>query len=137
MRPETISATNISVGVLSVAASLAALAIYMFDFAGEPLSVVSLFWAAPMVSPLASFVFMKSKIGGATTQAALYGLALLGAYNLIEADCNRGNCETQNRLVSVFAGMVAGIHMICMVTILVLMFIGVWKMRRLQKRRMK
>ena len=64
--------------------------------------------------PVAFFVYLKSKIGGAVTQAVLYVLSVVGAYQMIQADCYRGDCVTQNKLVIALSSLFAGVHIICM-----------------------
>src|ERR1700742_4751468 len=78
---------KIGPGVLCVVASLGSAAIWLFDFAGQPLSMTSLFWAGPMLSAIAFLVYLRSEIGGTIMQAVLYALSCVGAYRMIEADC--------------------------------------------------
>ena len=83
--------------------------------------------------PIAFFVYLKSKIGGAVTQAVLYALSLVGAYQMIQADCYRGNCVTQNRLIIALTSPFAGVHIICMFAALVVACLGVWETVRSQR----
>jgi len=120
---------KILLGILSTIVSLSAIAIYMFGFSG-PISVESLFWAAPLLFPIAFLVYLKSKLGGASTAAVLYALAVIGAFYLIRADCVRGNCDTQSWLPIVLAASIAGLHMICMLAVLLVMGSDLYRARR-------
>jgi hypothetical protein len=120
-------ANRIGLGLLCGLTSLAALAIYLFGYGSQPLSLESFFWAAPMLCPLAFLVYLKSKIGGSAAQAILYTLSVVGAYAMIRSDCDRGNCNTQNPALIAGSAMVAGLHMICMLGILIYMGLGAWK----------
>jgi hypothetical protein len=125
-------ATKITLCVLSAFVAIASVAIYLFGFASKPLSVETLFWAAPLACPLAFAIYLKSKRLGTVVQAVLYALGALGAYYMLEADCLRGNCSTQNKLAIALNSMVAGIHMICMIVILGIMFTSIWMADRSQ-----
>ena len=125
---------QIALGILCVVASVSAGAIYFFDFGNEPLSAQSLFWAAPIICPVSFLVYLKSRIGGAVTQAVLYALSVLGAYQMFQADCYSGrNCFTQSRLITAFSSLFAGVHIICMLAALVIACIGVREMVRSQR----
>lgn len=100
---------------------------WLFAFGNLPLSVESLYLAAPLCCPLAFFVYRKSRLLGTSAQAALYALALVGAFQMIQADCARGNCDTHNPVFIAFATTFAGFHMIGMLATLVLMAFGVGK----------
>lgn len=98
-------------------------AIYLFDFAGQALSIESLFWAAPLACPVAFLIYLKSQIGGTLIQTALYTSGILGAHRMIQLDCLRHNCS---QFPTVFAAMLAGIHMIGMLCIVIIMCVGIW-----------
>lgn len=115
---------NVVAGCLCGIACIAAVAIYLFNFANEPLSSESLFWAMPMICPAAYAVYLKSKPLGAAGQLTLYALATTGAYHLIGADCKLGNCSTHNPAALLVASMVAGAHMIALLAAVVVMCLG-------------
>jgi hypothetical protein len=131
-RAEASIGYQIVLGVLCVVASLSAGAIYLFDFGPDPLSVKSFFWAAPIISPVALVVYLRSRIGGACIQAALYALAVLGAYKMFQADYLIESC-TQNRLVTALGSLFAGVHIICMLAGLIVACMGVRETIRLQR----
>ena len=113
---------KIGTGFLCLIASLSAGAIYLFGFGNEPLSLTALFWAAPLLSPVAWIVYIKFRTAGMATQAALYVMAIIGAYHVIQNDCSHGNCTTQSKPLIALSGTISGVHMICMLAALVLMF---------------
>jgi hypothetical protein len=118
---------NIWVGILCAAASLSSLGIYFFGYAGGALSRESLFWAMPLICPIAFIVYLKTRTFGALTQSLLYALATYGAYHVVQEECSRGNCFTQNGIAIVMASMFSGVHMIAMLGALLLMCFGTAK----------
>lgn len=119
---------TIIVGVFCVIASLAAVGIYLFDFGNEPLSSESLFWAMPIVCPIAFVAYLKSKTIGSAAQIVLYSLAVVGAYQMIQRDCIwGGECYTHNAAAVAVASMFAGVHIIAMLGALVLMCVEAGK----------
>ena len=116
--------SKLGIGILCALTSLGSLGIYLFAFANEPLSVTSLFWAAPACCPLALLIYFRSKMGGVCAQAGLYILSVSGAYHVVQADCARGNCSKDARTTIVLGAMVAGYHMMGMLVILICMCIG-------------
>ena len=116
--------SNVFAGVLCGTAFIAALFIYLFGFANQSISVESLFWAMPLICPIAFVLYLKSRPFGAALQIILYMLAILGSYNMIQNDCLRGNCSTGNPVAILMAGMIAGVHLIAMLLALILMCTG-------------
>ncbi len=113
-----------------MSASLAALCIYLFNFGNQVRSGESMFWAMPMVCPVAFVVYLKSKRIGAAVQLVLYSSAIFGAYQMIEGECRLGNCSTHNPAAILIDGMFAGVHMIAMFGALALMSVEAAKMFR-------
>ena len=115
------------VGIVSILTALIAGCMWLFAYGGQPLSVESLFWAAPLFCPIAFIVYRKSKVLGTLMQVVLYALSLIGAFHVILADCGKGNCATQNPIIIACAAALAGFQMIGMLATLLLMGFGAWK----------
>ena len=63
--------------------------------------------------------------------ALLYAAAVMGAYSLFRADCDRaGECFTQSRVALAVASSVAGFHIIFMLGAVVWMFVEIWRVRQ-------
>jgi hypothetical protein len=113
---------TIVVGVFCVVAFVAAAGVYLFDFANKPVSIESMFWIMPMVSPIAYVAYMKVKPIGLAAQAILYLLTVFGAYRMFQNDCiHGGECFTNNSAALVAGSLVSGVHVIAMLGALLLM----------------
>ena len=114
------------VGVFCLIACLAAAAVYLFDFANKPLSSESLFWAMPIVSPIAFVTYLKSKAVASVLQTVLYSLAVYGAFQMIREACIKGGeCYTHSAAAVAVASMFAGVHIIAMLIATIMMCAGV------------
>lgn len=131
MMAESVGADKVGVGVLCALACVVAGVIYLFGYGNAPLTAESLFWAAPMLSPIAFLIYLRWKRAGAIAMMLLYAAAVTGTSRMLQSDCGRGDCVTQNRFVIALGSMVAGVHMILMLGALVWMCSAVWKARRL------
>jgi hypothetical protein len=123
----SLKASIVVSGLFCAVACIAAVCVYAFDFANRPLSSESTFWAMPMICPAAYGIYLKSKQIGAVSQAILYALATVGAYQMIDGECGRDNCSTHNPVAIFIASMFSGVHMLAMLAALILMCIGAVK----------
>jgi hypothetical protein len=122
----TLKKYTIVVGIFCMVACLAAVAVYLFGFANKPLSSESLFWAMPIVSPIAFVIYLKSKTVGSVFQTVLYSFAVYGAFQMIREACIKGGeCYTHNAAAVAVASMFAGVHVIAMLIATILMCAGV------------
>lgn len=128
---EKLGVDKVGVGVLCGLACITAGLMYLFSFGNAPLATESLFWAAPILSPIAFLVYLRWERAGAIVMLLLYAAAVTGSSRMLQSDCGRGDCVTQNRVVITLASMVAGFHMMFMLVALVWMCAGVWRARRL------
>ena len=122
--------SKVGVGVFCAFACLGAAAIYFWGMGNEPFTRESWFWAAPLLSPVAYLIFLRWRRLGTIAMLLLYAAACAGSARMIQLDCARGNCSTQNGIVIALASTVAGFHLICMVAALIWMCVDVWKARR-------
>lgn len=124
-------ADEVALGVLCAVACLAAAGLYLFNFSSEPLSKRSLFWAMPIICPIAFIAYLRSKRIGTVAQLAFYVLSVIGAYQMFLANCRRRvNCYTHNTVAIAAASMFAGIHIVAMFGATALMCIATAKTLR-------
>lgn len=122
---------EVGVCVFCVLGCICAAPVYFWGFGNSPFTRKSLFWAAPLLSPVAFLVYFRWKRAGAVVMAALYAAAVMGTYTMLRADCARaGACFTQSRVPLAAASLVAGLHTIFMLGAVMWMVQGAWRVRR-------
>ena len=124
--------SKVGVGVFCAFACLGAAAIYFWGFGNEPLTRESWFWAAPVLSPVAYLIFLRWRLLGTVAMLLLYAAAYAGASQMIQLDCARLRCSTQNLAVNALAPMIAGFHLIFMLVALIWMCLDVWRACRVR-----
>src|SRR6185437_11378918 len=124
--------SKVGVGVFCAFACLGAAAIYFWGMGNEPFTRESWFWAGPLLSPVPYLIFLRWRRLGTIGMLLLYAVAYMGAWRMIQVECARGNCSTQNAFVNAVAPLIAGLHMVFMLGALIWMCLDVWRVRRVR-----
>lgn len=115
---------KVPVVILAVIISFASLVIYGFGFSKDAFSAESLFWAAPLLCPVAALIYVRSKIVGACIQLILFSGALCGVYVMQDHVCRTDDCAWKSPAVSVIASSLSDPHILLMLALTLWLCVG-------------